>query len=229
MRFTAAATLVVAFSLIGCGSEEAAGDSSAATGEPQERLAKHLEKLAELLGEHEDEPSEAISALREYGQEHLPDITQASLELVVELDRIEDPGERGERALEHLAVIQEPSSEVAEKLFALRGAVKEDEGAQALLEKMGRRWVGVVEDLEETTKPLESRLRKALEGPVPEPDDVCKHVFGLFELPEDARDKVMESCGQDLREKQSSDRGEYIRMARCAMQATSKRELERCE
>lgn len=99
---------------------------------PEEELATHLNAISDILEAKEDDPVAAFDELHGYLQKNLPVIARLYGELLVEIDEIEDKGERKERLEEMLDVLEAP----AKRLQKVGTAMSEKNDKQ--LEVLGK-------------------------------------------------------------------------------------------
>ena len=93
-----------ATTFIACDSvTEATGISS-----PESRLAGHIEDMAKIMEDNEDEPADGVEELHEYMQDNLPSMMEAMGKCMVEVDKIEDPEDRAERIEEIAEALEDP-------------------------------------------------------------------------------------------------------------------------
>lgn len=110
---------------------------------PEEKVAKHLENIAEIMDDHKDKPKKGIEELREYVRDNLPAMAEAAAEAVVELDKIEDDKERVKRAEEMLKALEKPVKKVKESSGKFQEKVAKDKDAMKLMETIQASYMAV--------------------------------------------------------------------------------------
>jgi len=93
--------------------------SSACSKKPEVELAHHLDAVADILEAKEDDPIAAFDELDKYLRKNLPEIARLYGELAVELDELEDKGERKDRLEEMLTALEAPAKRLNKAGMAL--------------------------------------------------------------------------------------------------------------
>ncbi len=130
---------------------------------PEETLAGHLEKVVAIMDDNEDEPADGLDALREYVHENGPEMSRAWGELMVELDEIEDPGDRADRAMEILKVLKSPLRGLRKQADVFQRAVRKDDDASEQLEDLLEGWQRLGGKLKDDVEDLKEEIESAEE------------------------------------------------------------------
>lgn len=117
---------------------------AACGGKPEEKIADHIEEMSEICEDNMDSPEDGVKELRGYLHDNLPDMMEQVGEALVELDKIEDDGERKERLEEMTKALEEAvknyggkCESFAEKAMGDEGAMKEVMAIQKRFEMLG--------------------------------------------------------------------------------------------
>lgn len=86
---------------------------------PEEKLAAHLEEVAEILEADREDADDRLDTLREYARSNLPDMVELAAELIAELDGLKssDRKDRIEEIGEALGPAVERLTKAAEELI----------------------------------------------------------------------------------------------------------------
>lgn len=143
---------------------------------PDGTIAKHIEKITEIVEDGTDEPSEAIDELRSYVRDNLPEIMRAYGDALVALDKCEDSDCLDELIEEWGETLAEPLEALQEAGEAFEEAVDDNPAAvMAAFAEMAE-MAENVEPLLEMFENLESSMT---------PKSVCEraadHLLGCLE------------------------------------------------
>lgn len=106
-----------------------------APAEPDERLAKHLEKLCRIAEDGVDDPEAGVRKMMRYHGDHGPDMLEDFGDTLVLIERIDDDDEHDRRARRARDRIHAPLLACAETWDDFAQAVESDPEASAILER----------------------------------------------------------------------------------------------
>ncbi len=116
-------------------------------GKPEDKLAKHSEAMGKIMEDNVESPKEGVEELHSYLQANLPEIMKLTGEAMVELDEIEDPKERAERAKEMATTLKEVAEKMQESGMKFSGAVMTNEDAMKYGTEWAKSWEATAEAL----------------------------------------------------------------------------------
>lgn len=158
MRAIFVAMGVLAALACGCKkAEESAGVAATAAAPaetPEEVVARHFGAATAIFEEHLKTPKDGLVKLRQYGRDHLPELSAALARAVVEIDTLGSGSKRTARAKEMLKALEGPLKALqsaAEAFYAKAGA---DEDARELMSDIGESYDELGESLRASLEAL---------------------------------------------------------------------------
>lgn len=116
-------------------------------GSAEDKLLDHSGDLAEIMEDNVDSPADGIEEIHKYVRKNLPSMMEQVGKLLVELDEIDDPKARAERATEIAKKFAEKSKEYQETAAKFGAAMMKDKDAGKYAKEWAEKW-------EQTAKPL---------------------------------------------------------------------------
>ncbi len=104
---------------------------------PEEKLAKHTEKMGAIMEDNLESPKDGVEELHEYMRDNLPEMMSLVGEMMTELDQIEDGSERADRAKEMVTTLKEAAEAQKETGTKFAMAAMADKDVQEYVEKHG--------------------------------------------------------------------------------------------
>ncbi len=94
----------------------------------EDQLAGHLDQMTKIITDGKDTPATALTSLRSYMHENLPQMAQKATALMMELDTIDDGAKRAERLKEIMTTIDAAAAKFmdAAPAFGMAAAMNED-------------------------------------------------------------------------------------------------------
>lgn len=109
-------------------------------GKAEDKLLDHSGEIAEIMEDNVDSPADGVEEIHEYVRKNLPDMMSQVGKLLVELDEIDDPKERSERAGEIVKKFTEKSKEWTEVSMKFAAAAAKDKAAAKYGEEWAEKW-----------------------------------------------------------------------------------------
>jgi len=131
-------------SLTACNPMDALGLSS-----PEDRIAGHLEDMTEIMEDHEDEPADGVEKLHEYIQDNLPSMMEAYGEIMVDLDKMDDPEDRAERIEDIAETLEDPVKDLLKAGEKFGEEAADDDDVMKYAEKWAEGWEETMEEAED--------------------------------------------------------------------------------
>ena len=110
-----------------------------ACGGKESSVADHIKAMDSIMTSNMDSPKDGVEELREYIHDNLPEMMEQMTELAVELQKIEDDGERKERAKEIIEALTGPITTMSATAEKFQAKAAGDKEAMELIGKMGKR------------------------------------------------------------------------------------------
>ena len=118
-------------------------------------IVDYLEELTDIMDDNKDSPADGIEEIQDYARDVLPDALAAVGRAIVELDEIEDNGDRRKRAREMLNEIKGPMKDFMKVGKAFGNKAEKDEECKEALRKLEAR----AKSLEDVFEQFEKDLR----------------------------------------------------------------------
>lgn len=135
---------------------------------PEDKLADHIEEMAEIMEEYEDEPEEGVAELREYIHDNLPDMASNWAEILVDIDKAETKSDKKKRVLEVVEALKEPMQLLTKHGIPFMAAAAGDDDVEDTVKD----WA---EDYEELAESLQDDLKDEAEDMF-DPEDLVDAV-----------------------------------------------------
>jgi len=132
---------------------------AACGGGPEGVIAGHIEDVEEIMQDNMDDPAQAVVDFQDYARLNLPDALRTLGVALVELDEIEDDGERKARLEEMLDEIRGPMRSLMRTANDFEKGTRNNREAQEALQKIMRRWEILGEILEKFAREMEDASR----------------------------------------------------------------------
>ena len=116
---------------------------------PEARLAGHIEDMAKIMEDNEDEPADGVEELHEYMQDNLPSMMEAVGQCMVDVDKIEDPEDRAERIEEIADELKDSYKDFAKAAEDFGEAIEDDDDAQEYAEEWAESWEDTGKEMED--------------------------------------------------------------------------------
>ena len=119
---------------------------------PEEKLAGHMEEMTEIMEDNKDEPQKGVEELREYLHDNLPEMAEASAELLVEIDKLESKSERKDRIEEAMEAVREPMAKMVSVGIPFLAEAAGDEDVEDYVKDMAKAYMKLGRSLEDDAK-----------------------------------------------------------------------------
>ncbi len=123
-------------------------------GGSESEIADYLEEVTDIMDDNMDSPADGIEELVEYVRDVLPDAMAAIGRAMVELDEIEDNGDRRRRAREMLAELKGPMKDLKKVAEAFGKKAEKDEDAKKAIRDLEDRFKSLEEVFDQFEKDL---------------------------------------------------------------------------
>jgi hypothetical protein len=115
---------------------------------PEEKMIAHYEEMTEILKD-DGEKLEVLQELYEYQQDNGAEMSMLHHELVVELQDIEDKGDRKDRWEEHAEDLYEAEKDFNEEINDFMKDASEEDDVQDWCKDYNKAWEKIHEELQE--------------------------------------------------------------------------------
>ena len=123
--------------------------SAAGLSSPEDRLAGHIADMTEIMEDNEDEPAAGVEELHMYMQDNLPSMMEAIGSILVEVDKIEDPGDRAEHIEEVVEALEDPIKDFEKASEDFGEEAAEDDDAADYVEDWSKDWEKTAKKLDD--------------------------------------------------------------------------------
>jgi len=108
--------------------------SACGGGKPEEQLAKHMNKIADIMENHTESPEDGVKELESYVQSNGPEMAEQMGKLIVEIDKMEDEEAMKTRIEEITKTLKEPMERMQKVGPSFEKAMKGDDAAKKYIE-----------------------------------------------------------------------------------------------